>query len=174
MGQLSLVQAVEDVLKEGRALLSAVDAETFVWKDTEGCGASIGMHYRHVLEHFQCLLEGMENGRINYDHRRRSSELEGSVEAAVLATDSLVEQFRALLPSRLQGECRVTYSVGYAEDREEEAQSTIGREVMFCVGHATHHYALLKPLCAQLGVRVPFEFGVAPSTLKHQQAREAR
>jgi hypothetical protein len=132
------------------------------------------MHYRHVLEHFQCLLEGMETGRVDYDHRPRNSELEGSLEAANLATHYLIEQFRTLPGEGMQRDLVVRYSVGSDADQPEEATSTLAREIMFCVGHATHHYALLKPLCAQLGIRLPFEFGVAPSTLKHLQTQETR
>ena len=174
MGQSSLVRAVEDVLRQGRDLLSTVDTDTFTWKDQQGCGASIGMHYRHVLEHFQCLLEGLATGEINYDHRLRSTELEESVAAAMLATDGLIDRFGALSGETLRGECSVSYSVRTTEDAEEEVRSTLAREVMFCVGHATHHYALLKPLCAKLGVRLPYDFGFAPSTLKHMQSRETR
>jgi hypothetical protein len=173
MGQSSLLPVVEDVLLQGRALLGAVDAGTYIWKDLKGCGASIGMHYRHVLEHFQCLLEGMGNGRIDYDQRRRSGELEGSVDAAILATDHLIERFRTLPSDALRPECTVTYTIGYGKDEAEEVRSTLAREAMFCVGHATHHYALLKPLCAQLSVLLPYEFGVAPSTLRHMQAQKA-
>ena len=174
MSQLSLIRAVEDVLAQGRALLRAVDAEAYVWKDSEGCGASIGMHYRHVLEHFQCLVEGIDYGQINYDSRRRNSELEGSIDAAVLATENLIAAFHSLPADALQRECAVTYTVGYGGSDPEQVRSTLAREVMFSVGHATHHYAILKPLCALLGVRVPFEFGIAPSTLRHLEAQETR
>ena len=174
MSQSSLVRAVEDVLFEGRALLGMIDAEEYRWKDMKGCGASIGMHYRHVLEHFQCLLGGMANGLVDYDQRRRSSELETSLDASILATDDLIGRFRMLTVEALERECGVRYSVGGGDDQPEEARSTWAREVMFCVGHATHHYALMKPLCAQLGVPVRFEFGLAPSTLKHLQVQEVR
>jgi len=174
MGQPSLILAVEDVLLQGRALLGAVDPEVYTWKDTKGCGASIGMHYRHVLEHFQCLIEGIQTGRIDYDHRLRNSELENSLDAAFLATSNLIDTFRNLPVGVLQRECTVTYSVGYGEDGPEEVRSTLAREVAFCVGHATHHYAILKPLCAQLAVKLPYEFGIAPSTLKHMHMQEAR
>jgi hypothetical protein len=167
-----LIGAVEDVLLQGRALLGSVEAEVYRWKDTKDCGASIGMHYRHVLEHFQCVLEGLESSRVDYDLRPRDAELEGSVDAAVLATDNLVEQFRSLPADTWQRECKVRYRVSDDENGVEEAGSTLAREIMFCVGHATHHFALLKPLCAQLGVRVPYEFGIAPSTLKHMQTLE--
>jgi len=174
MGQLSLISAVEDVLLQGRAMLGAIDPEVYTWKDTKGCGASIGMHYRHVLEHFQCLIEGIQNGRVDYDHRLRSSELESSVDAALFATSNLIETFRDLPVDVLQRECTVNYSVGYGKDGSEEVRSTLAREVAFCVGHATHHYAILKPLCPQLAVKLPYEFGIAPSTLKHLHMQVAR
>lgn len=168
-----LISAVEDVLLQGRALLGKVDDDSYAWKDGAGCGASLGMHYRHVLEHFQCLLEGMENGRVDYDQRRRSSELENSVEAALLATNDLMERFRHLPADALPRACAVIYSVGYRDNGNAEVPSSVAREIMFCVGHAFHHYALLKPLCAQLRVPLPYEFGVAPSTLQHMETHGA-
>jgi hypothetical protein len=51
--------------------------------------------------------------------------------------------------------------------------SNLAREVMFCVGHAIHHYAILRILCAGVGVKLPHEFGVAPSTLKHLETETA-
>jgi hypothetical protein len=44
---------------------------------------------------------------------------------------------------------------------------------MFCVGHAIHHYAILKLLCASVGVKLPYEFGTAPSTQKHLETETA-
>ena len=61
----------------------------------------------------------------------------------------------------------MSYQVGYGESGEEAVRSNVAREVMFCVGHAIHHYAILKLLCAGAGIDLPYEFGIAPSTLKH-------
>jgi hypothetical protein len=52
-------------------------------------------------------------------------------------------------------------------------RSNLAREVMFCVGHAIHHYAILRLLCAGVGVKLPYEFGIAPSTLKHLETEAA-
>ena len=61
----------------------------------------------------------------------------------------------------------MSYRVAYGERGEDEVPSNVAREIMFCVGHAIHHYAILKLLCAGVGVDLPYEFGIAPSTLKH-------
>jgi hypothetical protein len=45
--------------------------------------------------------------------------------------------------------------VEYGESDVELVHSNLAREVMFCVGHAIHHYAILKLLCAGVGVKLP-------------------
>ncbi len=129
--------------------------------------ASIGKHYRHVLDHFLCLREGIRTGKVNYDQRDRDPQLESSVAASRLVTENLIDQFGSLSDDSLHRECTVTYSVAYGENDLERAPSNLAREIMFCIGHAIHHYAILKLLCAGVGVTLPREFGIAPSTLKH-------
>jgi len=85
----------------------------------------------------------------------------------------LVQQFEALSDQDLQAPCDVVYSVSYSDSEPEVIASTVGREVAFSVGHAIHHFAIVRLLCAQLAVAVPSEFGIAPSTLKHRAAQAA-
>lgn len=166
----SLNMAVGEVLRQGCILLDRVDNETYTRPLGGTFSGSLGAHYRHVLDHFLCLLDGIRSGNVNYDQRQRDPLLESSVVQARLVTERLMDEFRSLSRDVLQRECVVTYSVGYGEHGEEAATSNVAREVMFCVGHAIHHYAILKLLCAGARVELPYEFGVAPSTLKHQEA----
>lgn len=169
----SLNVAVNDVLQQGCALLDRVSDEVYARPLDGALSSSLGAHYRHVLDHFFCLVEGIRTGQVNYDERRRNPPLECSVAQARLATKGLIEEFRGLTADVLQRECSVTYSVRYGESEVELVGSNLAREVMFCVGHAIHHYAILKLLCSSVGVNLPYEFGVAPSTLKHVEAETA-
>jgi hypothetical protein len=173
MKALSLKSAVEDVLQQGCTLLGSVSSEAYTRKEDGPHGASLGAHYRHVLDHFLCLLEGLETGQINYDQRRRNPEIENSAAEALWVTEDVIEQFRDLPHDIFQRDCTVIYSVGYGESDPQAVASNVAREVMFCVGHAIHHYAILKMLCATTSVTLPYEFGVAPSTLKHLEAQAA-
>jgi len=173
----SLNTAVRDVLRQGSVFLDRVGDETYA-RPVEGPeegrpAASLGAHYRHVLDHFLCLAEGLRTGQVNYDQRRRSPQLENSVACARLATENLMDELGGLSRETLQRECSVTYSVAYGEGKGEAVRSNLAREVMFCVGHAIHHYAILKLLCAGVGTKLPHEFGVAPSTLKHLETETA-
>lgn len=170
----TLQSALEDVLLQGCALLESLSAEDYRRRqDAPFGGSSLGAHYRHVLDHFLCLLEGLRGGRINYDERRRDPELETSVEAARLATWELLGAFSRLPADAFEDECTVVCSVGYAEDGVQAVTSNLAREVIYCVGHAIHHYAIVKLLCAGMAVALPYEFGIAPSTLKHLEAQAA-
>lgn len=166
----SLNVAVKYVLGQGCTFLDRVSDEVYSRRLEGTFAASLGAHYRHVLDHFLCLTEGIRTGQVNYDQRRRNPQLENSVECARLVTEGLIEELGGLSREVLQRECIVTYRVGYGDSDAELVRSNLAREVMFCVGHAIHHYALLKLLCAGEGVSLPYEFGVAPSTLKHLEA----
>ncbi len=169
----SLNTAVKDVLQQGCIFLEGIGDETYA-RPLEGeFTASFGAHYRHVLDHFLCLAEGIRTGQVNYDQRRRNPQLESSVTCARLTTEDLIDEFRGLSSEILQRACAVTYSVGYGETEAEAVRSNLAREVIFCVGHAIHHYAILRILCAGVGLKLPHEFGVAPSTLKHLETEAA-
>ena len=168
--------AVKDVLQQGCIFLDRIGDERYGRPLESPAGekpASLGAHYRHVLDHFICLAEGIRTGQVNYDQRRRNPQVESSVTCARLVTEVLIDEFGGLSREVLQRECAVTYSVGYGETEAEAVRSNLAREVMFCVGHAIHHYAILRLLCAGVGVKLSYEFGIAPSTLKHLETETA-
>jgi hypothetical protein len=169
----SLNTAVRDVLQQGFVFLNRVGDEPYARPLGGELETSLGAHYRHVLDHFLCLSEGLRTGQVNYDQRRRNPQIESSVLCARLVTEGLIDELGGLSHEILRSECTVTYSVGYGETEAEAVRSNLAREVMFCVGHAIHHYAILRLLCARVGVKLPYGFGVAPSTLKHLETETA-
>jgi hypothetical protein len=162
-----LTIAVHDVLQQGCTFLNCMDDEMYARPLGGAFAASLGTHYRHVLDHFLCLAAGIRTGHVGYDQRRRNPLMENSVTCARLATEGLIDELGSLSDEILQRECTVAYSVAYGEHEAQVVPSNLAREIMFCVGHAIHHYAILQLLCSGIGVTLPYEFGVAPSTLKH-------
>jgi hypothetical protein len=163
----SLTNSIEDVLRQGCVLLDSTSEKTYTQSHAGVASGTIGAHYRHVLGHFVCLLEGLTSRRIDYDARERDMRIETSITYARIITEALIEDFRRISADVLECECSVIYTVAYGESEPEEVRSTVAREIMFSVGHAIHHYAIIKLLCEGVGVRLPYEFGVAPSTLKY-------
>jgi hypothetical protein len=164
---VSLVNAAEDVLRQGLALLAELNNQSFGEVVPAPYNASIGQHYRHVLDHFLCLEAGLATGEIDYDNRDRNPRLETDLDYARATTERLIRVFKSCDSDLLDQTCAVRYSVGYG-DEPSLLPSVVVRELAFCVGHAVHHYAIVRLLCDSVGVGVLEEFGVAPSTLKYR------
>jgi hypothetical protein len=163
-----LIQSVLETLRQGELLLAEISDESYTRKVVVAFNASIGGHYRHCLDHFKTLLAASAAGDLNYDHRERGTLVENDRFAALNATRELRMGFEKLNPDFLARQLSVTCKTSYATNGSQVSPSTVGREVMYAVAHAVHHYALIGVMAGIMEVRLPAGFGVAPSTLKHQ------
>jgi len=162
-----LVGAAQDVLLQGLGLLFELGDHTFSRVAGAPYNASIGQHYRHVLEHFHSLIKGQRSGEIDYDARERNVRIETEVTYASIATCDVLRALKRYTTETLVRECKVVNSVGYSAGVPSRFDSYVSRELAYCVGHAIHHYAIIRLICHEIGITVPPEFGVAPSTLRH-------
>jgi len=124
-------------------------------------GASIGQHLRHVVEFYDCLLNGLSQEKINYEKRARSLELENNRKTAIKKISSIIEQLLSLgLNSRL-----------YLEIEDTIIATSVERELYYNLEHSIHHQALIKVGLKEqnIGNMVSADFGVAPSTLKYRK-----
>ena len=166
---LVLIESVIETLQQGEALLTEISNETYTRKVSIAFNASIGGHYRHCLDHFRTLLDSAMDGDLNYDHRERDTLIEKDRYAALNATRELIEGYERLDPAFLMRPLAVTCKTSYATAGSQVSPSTVGREIMYSVAHAVHHYALIGVMGGIMGLSMPPGFGVAPSTLKHQE-----
>jgi len=167
-----LLTAAQDVLKQGLELLSDLGDHTYSRVAGPPFGTSIGQHYRHVLEHFQCFLEGLKAREINYDARRRDRRLETEVKFASVTTCEILQALQHCTELEFARECKATTSLGYSTEASS-FDSNAARELAYCIGHAVHHYAIIRFVATGIGVSVSSQFGFAPSTLKHKAAQAA-
>jgi hypothetical protein len=132
-------------------------------------GSSVGQHVRHILEFYQCLAEGYNSAEVNYDVRKRNLEMEQSPIYSI----QKLETFESFVKSADSRKALVLF-YSYDEKEVQEVQSIItslDRELLYNLEHAIHHMAILK-----IGIKsihpdfmFPENFGVASSTVRHQQ-----
>lgn len=130
--------------------------------------SSLGQHLRHTLEHVEALLEGLPEGCIDYDARKRDEVIEREPE---LAADRCRQLKQLLASSSITFSTEDEITVRATSEKGEEAagrRSTIGRELQFLVSHTVHHFAIMAGICHGLGIQTTEDFGIAPSTLKHR------
>ena len=123
-------------------------------------GSSIGQHYRHIIEMFQCLIEGYNDSIVCYENRKRNSRLETDLDFAQYTIQSYICKVA------LQEKHLVFKSMLHNHD----LSTTYYRELIYTIDHCVHHQAIIKIGMIFLGKQAPDnEFGVSKSTLMAKQ-----
>jgi hypothetical protein len=164
-----ILDSMKEVLSQGEALLSTLDDAAYTAKIPAAFNASVGGHYRHCLDHFRSVFDGLDAAEVNYDNRKRDTRIETVREIALGHTRELLRASEGLRDWALNYPILARSKISYAIEESPAALSTVAREIMFCVVHAIHHYALIRVMCGMLSVPAPTGFGVAPSTIKHRE-----
>jgi hypothetical protein len=126
-------------------------------------GSTLGQHFRHILEFFQCLEKGVPAGMVDYASRERNLLYEDNPGVALSAFDAFAEALPSL---NLSENVEVKAEFGGVE--RPCYTSMVGRELMFAYDHAIHHLAIIKIglRCQFPHVQVDKDLGVSPSTIK--------
>jgi hypothetical protein len=165
--QGALIAAAAEILEQGERLLAGLPDDAYTRKLPATRQASIGAHYRHTLDHFANLLSSGVHHRLDYDARERGTLVEADRFAALSATRALRDELSRVLPDSLEHPLTVLCKTNYATEESQTASSSFGREMMYVVAHAVHHFALIGIMGSLMNLEMPPGFGVAPSTLKH-------
>jgi uncharacterized damage-inducible protein DinB len=168
-----ILHGAAEVLRQGEMLLRALDDTAYAKRLPAAFNASVGGHYRHCLDHFQSLLDALDADEVNYDRRKRDPRIETERVFAIAETHRISNGCDWIPEEWLHRAILVRTKVSYGDESAPAMPSTIGRELMYAIAHAIHHYALMGVMCGLMGVPLPAGFGVAPSTLK-LQADEAK
>jgi uncharacterized damage-inducible protein DinB len=167
-----LARSNVEYLRQGRALIAALDEDEYAGTAPSSPRGGVGAHFRHVLDHYGCLLTGLAGGSVDYDAREREVELEQRREFALERIDATVAALERLPPSAGKRELEVSVDCD-EPGRRSASRSSLARELQFLVSHTVHHYAVIALLLRSRGIEPGRDFGVAPSTLRYEQGKLA-
>lgn len=152
-------------------ILNKISDEHFSQPLTVFNGSTVGQHFRHILDFYNCVLIGANHGELNYSNRDRSPSIENNTELARNAFLQLQQNIDSLTD-----DTTLTVVTDFHTDEQKcnvVVKSSVGRELMYAYDHAVHHLAIIK-----IGIRENFEYigidkqiGVAPSTIKHEASQ---
>jgi hypothetical protein len=128
---------------------------------------TIGKHVRHIVEFYEEMLKGYEAGLIDYDARLRNTRLETERTFVISSLNSINNK---LFTIKSDSPLKLALSVGLT-DEKYAIDTTIYREIAYNIEHTIHHFAIIKIAIdtAFDGISLPENFGIAYSTIKHQQ-----
>jgi hypothetical protein len=169
-----IVNAAVAILAQGEDLLRALSADLYTRRVPLAFNACIGGHYRHCLDHFTSLLRGLDADEVDYDHRERDARIESQPDFALMLTQQMRAQLERLPLGALDAPVRARCEVSYAHGDSPVTGSTFGREMVYAIAHAIHHYALISVMARLMDAKLPEHFGIAPSTVAHNAKQALR
>jgi hypothetical protein len=165
-----LLCALDSVLENAGQIITICNDQqyhTFIGE------ASIGKHIRHLLEFFQSLEIGIVTGMINHDARARNSDYETHRFNAFQALSESIQNIKEKIHT-----VELDQVVNFLQTPNIGGPriifpTTIGREMMTACDHATHHFAIIKTMADQLGIKLASNFGVSVATIKNNRLTSA-
>ena len=163
-----LVQVNIGWLQQALTLIDQMDDETFSTSPPGLAPHRVGSHLRHVLEFYQCFLDGLATSRIDYDARKRDESIERQPRSATTSILSIISRLEEVSSFEEDRELAVRM-----ENADEDVYliSSVGRELQALSSHTIHHFALIAITLRVHGLEVDPDFGMSPSTFRYQAAR---
>ena len=168
-----LKQATNQNLDYLKAALNQLTDEQFSRPLEVLSNSTLGMHVRHILEFYTCLIKATkQNDIIDYDSRVRDTSLELSTQNCINAIGNISAYLEGV-----ENDISMKLAVNYAFDCDEAQDkmtidTSLYRELQYNIEHAVHHLAIIK-----IGIRaledafdLDDNFGIAASTIRNKNA----
>lgn len=159
------------VLTDLKNLIEKLDSASFSKKNKMLFGASIGEHFRHIIEFYSCCLSQSKENKVNYDLRERNKQLELDIPKGI---DTINHILKTLEQLKEKDDQMLVFN-NYIKEKDYDSkcglQSSFFRELNYCMDHCIHHQSLIKIalLEQELIYLVDDNFGVAFSTQNYRK-----
>ena len=166
----ALLTQNERLLRQALDLLARIDDRRYKSSPRGLAPHRVCGHLRHIIEFYECFLNGLVSTHIDYDARQRDLTLEKSLAAAATRICSIID--------RLENEPALHYdNVLFVRMEDSESlnlpdpflMSSLARELAMLSSHTIHHFALIAMTLRAHGVAMDPDFGMAPSTLRFRE-----
>ena len=157
----TVVTANIDALKQVTELIDRASGGKY--QQQPPCGNSpIGRHIRHILDHFDALINGLAGGTVDYDQRNRDCALETDAKLAKAHTKSIMDWLSQ--NAKIDQKLTIKTEVSTVLQQPETVASSLKRELVYLMNHTLHHSAHAALLLRTLGEQIDENIGVAPAT----------
>lgn len=159
-----MILAIQQNLERGINLLQNISDENYVDTSVAPYYSSIGIHIRHVLDVFDCIFEGLSNGKVNLIDRKRNELVEKHRDKGLAYFEGTISKLQEIPVENFDKNIRVTDDLGCGS---VTVTYTVGAILAQAHSHAIHHFASIGYVISQLDIDLPDDmFGFNPTTPK--------
>lgn len=152
------------IIYQGLSYLKSVTKEDYNSIISPNFMSSAGSHMRHVIDHYQAIISGLEREFIDYDVRERGSALESSPRLAIAKLNEVADWIKMLTEDELTKPTTLSTEVSVTNKNIQKVQTSVARELVFASSHAVHHYAMIAQISFAQKNSQSQLFGLAPAT----------
>lgn len=158
----------QENLNEIKKVLQQLTNEQYQFPSYTLFGATIGQHVRHILEFYQSALAGLKTNTVSYDNRKRNLLIETETYYAIQTIDAINANLYQINSDKL---LILEGDFGAEEGEQIKMQTSIFRELAYCLEHSIHHQALIKVGLLELNSLsfIDDTFGLAPATIRYRK-----
>lgn len=160
-------------------LLDVICTLPVAQRSTAYAQSHVGVHVRHVIDHMQAFLAGVQTGEIDYNVRHRNSPGETDPDfaaaqlLAIMSECEALENFSKNRPaSTAPDELLITSEIDCLTTHTEKFRSNVAREALYLINHTIHHAAYIRLLLKGCGIELAAHIGIAPCTATFQREHQ--
>lgn len=159
-----ILQSCIQTLSKSISLLKLLNNENLSNCSIPPYYSCVGSHIRHILDLYDCILEGYANKSIDLTNRRRDEKMHNDCIYAIDYVNRVINSIKSLDSEDMDNVCVVTDDLGKGL---VSIKYTLGALLAQANSHAIHHYAIINYILDRLGFKFNDEdFGYNPTTPK--------
>lgn len=159
-----IIQSSINTLKKSISLLSSISNEDLSNHSVSPYYSCIGSHVRHILDFYDCIIDGLGNKSINLTNRKRDERMHSDCDYTLYHVVRIIN-----LLEKLENYCFDQYYL-VSDDLgmgKVEIKYSLGAILAQANSHAIHHYAIINYILDRLGISINDDtFGYNPTTPK--------
>ena len=173
--QRELIEINIQWLNQAMELLESIDDRSFCTAPNGMPSQRASSHLRHIIEFYECFLDGLSSTHIDYDARKRDESMERNCAAAADKVRSVIRRIESA--RELTSDAVIFVRMEDADTsrfNDPFLLSSVARELQALSSHTIHHFALIAMTLRLHGCDVPPDLGMAPSTLRFRTLNRAK
>lgn len=160
--RLEVISAINENLQKASLLLNCIDQSCYTDVSIAPYHSSIGSHIRHILDFFNCIIDGLDANKIDLTSRKRDERIATDIPSALLRISEIQQTLLTFAEVNTDYLIHVTDNLGQGN---VTVNYTLESILVHANSHAVHHYATVGYMLHQLNVTHTIAgFGYNPTT----------
>jgi hypothetical protein len=157
----TIIAAASHTLLKAKLLLGELSNEQLCDAAVSPYYSSAGSHIRHIIDFYDCILQGIPSGNIDLASRKRDERMANNCEFAINSIDNLIQELEGL-SVKLDMVITVQDDLGQGVIKMPQ---TVAGLLAQANSHTIHHYAIISYILDGLNIRLQDSFfGYNPTT----------